>query len=451
MDIAALKKFVEIIKDEVEKIKEEGAYTKARKRQVADAIANALKTDIEEESRAIAVDNLIHLIADTKELKTVKNLNDAAVKLSKFANDWIQEVYGKSTSFDRDDKKEERKKKSDDADTESTEAKYLKLLKDISKASSDAEQYFHSFKFPKPEARTTEKENLEKLERTMKQIKTKVSPELDQEQIRNLLRLIDKTKAAYEPTMFGDIVSGISKKVAKFVANHVMAESEDLIPSLILEYTTVSTISEKLKRLVDVAKGDEKENEINKIAKTIKQIAKDGMKDSDLLVGQIEALEELKKVVKTTIKQEIATVIKDIEASVGEEISESVSNKQGKLVRISYEIWDEDALEAGETDERGWENEEGIDFSDDPDETPAKDVVKYLKKEGATKPSASRFEKGVWYFSEDKDIKTGDVEIKSYHLAGDWTEDELKEIFNAITKKKNISESYYDGANYLLL
>lgn len=450
MDIAALKKFVEIIKDEVEKIKEDGAYTKARKKQILDAIGTALDNDTKEESLAIAIDNLIHLIADTKELKAVKNLNDAAIKLSKFANDWIQKIYGKSTSFDRQDKDGEPKNKTDSKDTTSPEAQYLKLLKEISKAMSDAEQYFHSYRFPKSDDRNTEKENLDKLDRTMKQIKTKVSTDLDQEQIRNLLRLVDKAKTTYEPTMFGDMFSGIAKKVAKFVTNHVMAESEELVASLILEYATVTTISDKLQRLIDVAKGDEKENEIKKIAKTIKQIAKDGMKDSDLLVGQIEALEELKKVVKTTIKQEIAAVIKDIEDSVGEELSESVNGK-GKLVRISYEVWDEDALEAGETDDRGWENEEGIDFSKDVDETPSKDVANYLKKEGATEPSSSIFAKDVWYSSTNTDIKSGDTKIKSYHLAGDWTEDELKEIYNIITKKKNISESYYDGANYLLL
>ena len=109
-------------------------------------------------------------------------------------------------------------------------------------------------------------------------------------------------------------------------------------------------------------------------------------------------------------------------------------NPTGKMIKISYEKWDEDAMEAGDTDDRGWEDEVGIDFSDDPDETPAKDAIKYLRKKGATNPSSTRYASDVWYSSEDKDFKTGDVEIKSYHLYGDWTEDEKKEIFKGIYK-----------------
>lgn len=121
------------------------------------------------------------------------------------------------------------------------------------------------------------------------------------------------------------------------------------------------------------------------------------------------------------------------------ELAESVQLKEskkpsGKIIKISYENWDEDSIESGETDDRGWEDEEGVDFSDDPDETPAKDAIKFLRKKGATNPSSNRYDSGVWYSSEDKDIKSGDVEIKSYHLYGDWTEDEKKEIFKGIAK-----------------
>lgn len=121
------------------------------------------------------------------------------------------------------------------------------------------------------------------------------------------------------------------------------------------------------------------------------------------------------------------------------ELDESVQLKEskkpsGKLIKISYENWDEDSLDAGETDDKGWEDEEGVNFSDDPDETPAKDAIKFLRKKYATNLSSKSYSPNVWYSSEDKNIKSGDVEIKSYHLYGDWTDDEKKEIFKGIAK-----------------
>lgn len=121
---------------------------------------------------------------------------------------------------------------------------------------------------------------------------------------------------------------------------------------------------------------------------------------------------------------------------------------KGKRIAVSYETWSEEDVDDGDTDNRGWEDEEGVDFTDE--DEPVKEAISFLKEKGATNASSSHFGKGVWYSSEDDvDMKTGDRTIYSYHLYG-WTKDEEQKIFDAIVNKKALTESYYDAANWLL-
>lgn len=126
-----------------------------------------------------------------------------------------------------------------------------------------------------------------------------------------------------------------------------------------------------------------------------------------------------------------------------------IASGAGKRISISYETWDEESEDAGETDEKGWENEEGIEFTDDADETAVEQAIDFLKKEGATNFSASSFEPRGWYStgseSDDRDIQTGELTIYSYHLNGEWTDEEKEAIYNGVTGKADHSSDVAPG------
>lgn len=105
---------------------------------------------------------------------------------------------------------------------------------------------------------------------------------------------------------------------------------------------------------------------------------------------------------------------------------------EGKhVITSTYETWDEESLEAGETDDKGWLDEEGESMEiepeyDDEDETVITKTVSYLKKKGAIHPSSSHGAR--WYSTEgDTNYRSGEQTIESYHLNG-YTEKELDEI-----------------------
>jgi hypothetical protein len=108
-----------------------------------------------------------------------------------------------------------------------------------------------------------------------------------------------------------------------------------------------------------------------------------------------------------------------------------------RRIRISYETWTPEDVEAGDTDDRGWIDEEGVLFIDgDADLSAVCQAIQFLRHAGAIHASATCFHPGVWYSTEpDNDIHTGSETIKSYHLDG-WTDDEQREIFNAITNRQ---------------
>lgn len=120
---------------------------------------------------------------------------------------------------------------------------------------------------------------------------------------------------------------------------------------------------------------------------------------------------------------------------------DEATNSGKKLIKITYEIWDEDSLEAGDTDDKGWEDEEGEEFESDEDGTAAEKAIKFLKKKDATNASDSSYQSGTWYQDDgDTDMKTGDKKYLGYHLYGSWTPAEKKEIYKGVTNKK-INES----------
>lgn len=125
--------------------------------------------------------------------------------------------------------------------------------------------------------------------------------------------------------------------------------------------------------------------------------------------------------------------------------SEVVAADSEKRIRISYETWDEDALDAGETDDKGWENEEGVDFTDDGDETAVDQAVDFLKKEGATEFSSSAYDPRGYYSTESgsdaMDPQTGETTVYSYHLTDGWTDEEKKAIYDGVIKGASSNEA----------
>lgn len=148
----------------------------------------------------------------------------------------------------------------------------------------------------------------------------------------------------------------------------------------------------------------------------------------------------------TLTRKEITEKVKEMKAAgkakAEKDEKKATASAEGKRIRTSYEVWDEDALEAGDTDDRGWEDEEGEVFEDDVDgETAVESAISWLRDKGATEASCSRFEPRCWYISTDTDFRTGDVTNYHYHLNDGWTDEEKEEIFNAVTGKRRATAS----------
>lgn len=119
---------------------------------------------------------------------------------------------------------------------------------------------------------------------------------------------------------------------------------------------------------------------------------------------------------------------RDVVSKINKSLKES--KDESKRISISYEVWDEDSIEAGETDDKGWKDEEGEEFDS------VEDAIKFLKKKSANNPSNGAYHSGTYYKDDGtENVKTGETKYLTYHLNGNWTEDEKKAIYKAITKK----------------
>ena len=103
-----------------------------------------------------------------------------------------------------------------------------------------------------------------------------------------------------------------------------------------------------------------------------------------------------------------------------------------KRIRVSYEIITEESAENGDTAENGWIDEEGIDFTPDPDfadETAVGNAVEYLQGEGAVSDGGSDWLNAYG----DMDMHDGSVTNKAYHFVeGDWTVEEENAVHQAV-------------------
>lgn len=85
------------------------------------------------------------------------------------------------------------------------------------------------------------------------------------------------------------------------------------------------------------------------------------------------------------------------------------ANKKYSVTKY-YEVWDEAAVEAGDTDDRGLDNEYT-------DLESLWEVAKLMRDAGATEPSASRPVLNLWYSTSnaEPDLRTGERTEHTFH------------------------------------
>jgi hypothetical protein len=111
-------------------------------------------------------------------------------------------------------------------------------------------------------------------------------------------------------------------------------------------------------------------------------------------------------------------------------------------ITTAYERWTPEDVEAGDTDDRGWVDEDGV--SMEPDEydleeglTPVDLAVKFLQSEYVVSASSYPWSKGTWYESSDEDPYSGEREYKHYFLE-DFTPAEEREVYAELKRLRAI-------------
>lgn len=98
-------------------------------------------------------------------------------------------------------------------------------------------------------------------------------------------------------------------------------------------------------------------------------------------------------------------------------------------VTISYEIVTEESAEYGDAAERGWEDEDGIEFDS------IGELIEYLDDNGPMEPSSSFFHENVWYTGpviHDRNyFEKGEHKTLSYFVK-DATLEEQETIYRAV-------------------
>jgi len=106
-----------------------------------------------------------------------------------------------------------------------------------------------------------------------------------------------------------------------------------------------------------------------------------------------------------------------------------------RFITITYEVWTPEDAEIGDTDVRGWIDEEGESMEPDAEErsegvSAVDKAVEWLKYHYAYEGSeGGRDAASRWWtnYDHDTDYRTGAVEQRSYHLEG-FSEIEKRQI-----------------------
>jgi hypothetical protein len=114
-----------------------------------------------------------------------------------------------------------------------------------------------------------------------------------------------------------------------------------------------------------------------------------------------------------------------------------------KRIRITFSRTTPESAAEGDFSSSGWINEEGVDMTPDLYDveegvTAVDKAVKFLRDEGVSTASSSRFSPGDWFSTEWQtiDYRTGEDEERSFHLVG-FTPEEQIEIHDRLFKKGN--------------
>jgi hypothetical protein len=101
-----------------------------------------------------------------------------------------------------------------------------------------------------------------------------------------------------------------------------------------------------------------------------------------------------------------------------------------RKITVSYAIYDPD--HEGEPSERGWTNEDGVEFES------TLEAADWLLREGAVHPSSSDPVPNLWFDSEGyTDPRTGQVTESAFHLSGFSTR-ELETLLHVVRKMPQI-------------
>jgi len=144
-------------------------------------------------------------------------------------------------------------------------------------------------------------------------------------------------------------------------------------------------------------------------------------------------MSEFQNQLKALIVKEVRSILIEDEEQL---TLPGVENSEPRKIVSYYEKWDQEALEAGDTDDRGENDEYEIELDDidkEDDKTIVDLAVEYLKYNFAHDPSSSHFHPGIWYTATDEHPYTGVVENITYHLKG-FTEAEEAEVFETMAR-----------------
>lgn len=78
------------------------------------------------------------------------------------------------------------------------------------------------------------------------------------------------------------------------------------------------------------------------------------------------------------------------------------------LVNKTYETWDEESVEIGDTDNRGFEYQDNV--------MTLRELIREMQNNGITEPSCSSIQAGIWFSSIDDEIDYRTGERTQYTL-----------------------------------
>jgi hypothetical protein len=107
------------------------------------------------------------------------------------------------------------------------------------------------------------------------------------------------------------------------------------------------------------------------------------------------------------------------------ETDDDIDETPAGYIAVTYEIVTPESAEEGDAAERGWEDEQGAEYT----------LSEAIEKLRGLEPSSTAFHPGVWYSDcdGDTDYRTGEVKYLSYHLV-DFSVEDQRAIFDAVTK-----------------